>query len=116
MRLQSGLRAKENEYRCEGISQAHPGYWLAYQVPPISSAFSISKNEVVPASRSLMAIPSPENPAPTIRTSSTPAGNPLAEEVATVDCSRVGKGSISLPWRDEGRKPFRASIQCNYPM
>src|SRR5262245_22310122 len=98
MRLQLGLRSKENEYRCDGISQAHPGYRLAYHVPPMSSAFSMTRKDFVPASKSLMAMPRPEKPAPTISTSSTSAGWPLAEDGSAVVCSKVGKReSISLP-------------------
>src|SRR6476659_9473364 len=105
MRLQLGLRSKENEYRCDGISQAQPGYRLAYHVPPMSSAFSITRKDFVPDSRSLIAMPRPEKPAPTISTSSTPAGRPLAEDVAAVVCSKVGKRVIiSLPCCAAARK------------
>ena len=64
--LQPGFGAKENEYRCEGTSHWQPGYVLACQVPPTSSARSMRTKSSMPASLRRIARPSPAKPVPTI--------------------------------------------------
>ena len=61
---QSGLSSKENEYMCDGTSQAQPGYWLSRQVPPRSSFFSRITKLWWPACFRRIAMQRPENPDP----------------------------------------------------
>ena len=58
----------------------------------------------MPASSSLIAIPRPEKPAPTINTSRTSAGKALAEDAAGSDFSRVGKGTVVLACHVAGNR------------
>ena len=51
------------------MSQAAPGYVASRQVPPTRSARSRMTTSSTPASRSLIAVPSPVNPAPITTTS-----------------------------------------------
>src|SRR5690606_32521867 len=67
-RDQLGFCSNENEYMCDWMSQAQPGYVLSRHVPPTSSAFSMTTKPSRPSLRSLIAIPRPENPVPTMMT------------------------------------------------
>jgi hypothetical protein len=52
----------------------------------------MTRNGLMPDSSSLIAMPRPEKPAPTIKTSSVSVGKALVEEVAASGFSSVGKG------------------------
>ncbi len=79
-RLQSGFGANENEYRCDGMSHAAPGYVLSRHVPPTRSPRSRTTKSPTPACRSRMAMPMPEKPPPTIATATS---SPIAPTLPT---------------------------------
>ena len=60
---------KEYEYSSDGTSHAAPGYVLSRQVPPTRSLRSRMTKSSTPAWLSLIAVPMPVNPAPTMRVS-----------------------------------------------
>src|ERR1700691_4549368 len=64
--LHDAFSSNENEYRGDGTSQAHPGYWLSRQVPPRSVDFSRMTKSLRPAFFSAIPMPRPLNPLPTI--------------------------------------------------
>src|SRR5919199_6680238 len=68
VRLQSGLSANENEYRCDGTSHWQPGYVLSCHVPPTSSRRSSTAKSSIPSSLSFTAMPMPAKPEPTTAT------------------------------------------------
>jgi hypothetical protein len=65
-RDQVGFLTNENEYSRDGTSHAAPGYVLSRQVPPTRSLRSRMTMSSTAACASLIAVPSPVKPAPTI--------------------------------------------------
>src|SRR6478752_6373461 len=70
-RDQFGFFTNENEYSSDGTSHAAPGYVLSRQVPPTRSSRSRITKSSTPAWVSLIAVPIPVKPAPTISVSYT---------------------------------------------
>src|SRR3954447_24555864 len=70
-RDQFGFLTKENEYSSDGTSHAAPGYVLSRHVPPTRSSRSRITKSSTPAWVSLIAVPMPVKPAPTISVSYT---------------------------------------------
>src|SRR3954469_8265317 len=70
-RDQFGFFTNENEYSRDGTSHAAPGYVVSRQVPPTRSSRSRITKSSTPAWVSLIAVPMPVKPAPTISVSYT---------------------------------------------
>src|SRR4051812_33804217 len=107
---QSGFGSNENEYRCEGTSQRQPGYVLSRQVPPRSPAFSRTTKSSMPASRSLIAMPTPAKPVAMTRTPWWGTGAGVTTRQGTRAFSTLCDGRHSTVTHVRGRAHPRACL------
>src|SRR6478736_4639029 len=108
-RDQFGFFTNENEYSSDGTSHAAPGYVLSRHVPPTRSWRSRITKSSTPAWASLMAVPMPVKPAPTMSVSYT-LPRPRGPLSAVVISSRRLMGYFVDPARHRRQQRPRVPV------